>query len=497
MSTDSSHNGLDASKNDQNTLEPASKLPYTFTNDFHFLPIPKRLRYHPGRPFHCGLALNIYFSLAVTFVVGNLFYCQPLLIELAKSFNVTYNEVSRIPTLLQAGYAAGLLLICPLGDLVRRRPLLLLLVFLSSSFTIGLAVTSSHVMFEALCFFVAAVSVIPPILLSLAVDLTPENRHATVISIILSGVMFGVLLVRVIAGVITEFSTWRVVYYIAAGLQFLVSLGLYVTLPDIPCKNSGLTYRDILWSMAKLSVTEPLLIQSSLINILSSACFSNFWVTLTFLLGGSPYNYSTLDIGLFGLTGLFGFAMGPLLGRAIDFVVPWYASFLSTIGLMVSQTIQVGAGGIHIAAVIVSIMGSDVFKQMQQISLMTSVLSISASARTRLNALLVFSMFVGQVIGTPIGTAVFVKYGWRAGAALSIGWYGLQMVLLIIRGPQCKRFTWFGWEGGAGSLIKKLTTDKDGTDRCGQGIEKGVVEEHSTNRRTGDMPESANTLSKR
>lgn len=64
-------------------------------------------------------------------------------------------------------------------------------------------------------------------------------------------------------------------------------------LPDYPSKNDHLNYWDIMWSMAKLAVTEPVLIQGCLINLASSACFSNFWVTLTFLLGGEPYNYST------------------------------------------------------------------------------------------------------------------------------------------------------------------------------------------------------------
>jgi hypothetical protein len=43
---------------------------------------------------------------------------------------------------------------------------------------------------------------------------------------------------------------------------------------------------------------------------------------------------------------------------------------------------------------------------------------------------------------------VFVKYGWRAGAALGLGWYGLQVVILLVRGPHCKRSTWVGYEGG-------------------------------------------------
>lgn len=51
-------------------------------------------------------------------------------------------------------------------------------------------------------------------------------------------------------------------------------------------------------------------------------------------------------------------------------------------------------------------------------------------------------------MGTAVGTKVFVKYGWRAGAALSLGWYGWQLIVLLCRGPHCKPRTWFGYEGG-------------------------------------------------
>lgn len=190
-------------------------------------------------------------------------------------------------------YATGLLLISPLGDLVRRRPLMLLLIFLTTTLTIGLAVTSSLIAFEVLSFFVGLFTVVPQILIPLAADLAPPERRASAIAVVLGGLLFGILVARVISGVITEFVTWRIVYYLAIGLQAFVLAGMYALCPDYPAKNPDLTYVGILLSMAKYAVTEPLLIQASLILLCASACFSNFWVTLTFLLDGPPYHYST------------------------------------------------------------------------------------------------------------------------------------------------------------------------------------------------------------
>ena len=270
-------------------------LPMVHTKDFGIIPIPQRLRYHPDKPFHFGLTLNIAFGFFSTFIVANLYYCQPLLIQFSHAFNAPYSSVSLIPTLVQAGYATGLLFISPLGDLLPRRPLLLLTILLSTLFTIPLAITSSLRVFQALSYLVGVFTVTPQILLPLAADLAPPHKRASSISVVLSGLLFGILIARVLSGLIAEFSSFRVVYYFALGVQVCVWIGSYLLLPDYPAKDvhGELTYAKIMKSMAHFAVTEPILVQATLVNLASSACFANFWVTLTFLLGGEPYNYST------------------------------------------------------------------------------------------------------------------------------------------------------------------------------------------------------------
>ncbi|KAH8092186.1 MFS general substrate transporter [Cristinia sonorae] len=423
--------------------------PYrVITKDLGFLPIPPHLQHHPDKPHKWTLTLNIVFGVASTFLVANLYYCQPLLIQLAESFGVTYNEVSRIPTLIQAGYAVGLLFISPLGDLVRRRALLLLLTFLAASLTIGLPLSRNVLTFEVLSFLVGIVTVVPQVLMPLAADLAPPHRRASALSIVLSGLLFGVLIARVLSGVIAEFASWRVVYYVAIAVQWVVLAMLYWLIPDYPQRNQGLTYGGILWSMAKFSVTEPLLIQAVLVSIASMATFSSFWVTLTFLLGGPPYYYNTLVIGLFGLVGMLGVCLAPLIGRTIDALHPWFATTIASFILILFQAVQTGAGGVSVAAVVISCFGLDVFRQMQQVSLTSSVFSLDAGAKARLNAVIVISIFIGQVMGTSVGTKVFLEHGWRASAFVSLAWCCFCFCVMLSRGPNCGRYTWVGWEGG-------------------------------------------------
>lgn len=94
---------------------------------------PKPCRWDPVDPPKFNIWLNLLFGAAGAFTVANLYYSHPILGILAEDFGVDYVEVAEIPTLAQAGYAVGLLFLCPLGDLLKRRPFVLYLVFLTAS----------------------------------------------------------------------------------------------------------------------------------------------------------------------------------------------------------------------------------------------------------------------------------------------------------------------------------------------------------------------------
>lgn len=114
--------------------------------DFFFIPVPKYLRHDPAKPAHFGLFLNCVFAVATTFSEslrlcrGDSLYgfgqllqistgvslssvsqwsylhhnaAHPPAVELSLAFNVSYNEVSNVPTLMQAGYV-------PASKLARR-----------------------------------------------------------------------------------------------------------------------------------------------------------------------------------------------------------------------------------------------------------------------------------------------------------------------------------------------------------------------------------------
>ena len=60
-------------------------------------------------------------------IVANIYYCQPLVVLIAKDFNLTETVAGRITYLTQIGYALGLFLLVPLGDMFERKKQILII----------------------------------------------------------------------------------------------------------------------------------------------------------------------------------------------------------------------------------------------------------------------------------------------------------------------------------------------------------------------------------
>lgn len=158
-----------------------------------------------------------------------------MLVEIGRDFGVADEIVSRVPTLAQAGYGCGIVLISPLGDLVRRRQLVLLLFTLCTVLSIALARATSVEMLEGISFVVGVLTVrpssccsspeahtsqvSPQICIPWTADLAPSNIRAKSMSITLSGLITGLVLGRVLAGIFAQFTSWRDTYWFAVAIQ--------------------------------------------------------------------------------------------------------------------------------------------------------------------------------------------------------------------------------------------------------------------------------------
>src|SRR5579862_4815622 len=93
-------------------------------------------------------------AFACSVAVANIYYCQPLLPEIAKTFSSTQAATGALVTAIQLGYGLALLLVVPLGDITRRRRLVCGLLLIEA---IALAATAAA---PSLALLIVASSVV-------------------------------------------------------------------------------------------------------------------------------------------------------------------------------------------------------------------------------------------------------------------------------------------------------------------------------------------------
>ncbi|KAF1921159.1 major facilitator superfamily domain-containing protein [Ampelomyces quisqualis] len=421
---------------------------------------PPNCRWDPAKPPQFSMSMNVLFAFAAGFTVANLYYNHPILNILARDFGVRYEQVAQIPTVMQAGYAAGLLFLCPLGDLLPRRPFVCGLVFFTATMWLGLCITSDLGVFTAISFITAVTTVTPQLMLPLVGDLAPPNRRAAALSIVVSGLMLGVLVARVLSGIMTDFVTWRAVYWMALGLQYLIFILLWCFMPDYPATNPGMNYFRILWDIVKMLFKHPALVQACLAGMLCSAPFTSFWTTLTFLLAGEPYHYSSLTIGLFGLIGIAGMLGSPVYARLVtDKFVPHFTVLFGLSCSLLGVCLGTYLGPFTVVGPVMQALLVDFGNQTAQIANRSSIYSIEPKRRNGVNTAFMVATFCGQLIGTAAGNHIYAAAGWIGSGSASVGFIGAAILVIIARGPWEEK--WVGWRGGW-SMRKKDLNSADG-----------------------------------
>jgi predicted MFS family arabinose efflux permease len=284
-------------------------------------------------------------------------------------------------------------------------------------------------------------------MLPLVGDLAPPSRRATALSIVSSGLVLGLLFARLLSGIIAENSSWRNVYWLSLGLQYLIFILLWLFMPDYPSTNTDISYFRILASITVLFTKHPVLVQATLMGFLTSATFTSFWTTLTFLLSGNPYNYGTLTIGLFSIAGLSPMIFNPIYSRL---VIDKYVTQLSiTISLLTSMTgIAIGAytGTFTVAGPILHAALLDFGNQATMIANRAAIYAVAPKARNRVNTGYMVGAFVGQLMGTAVGNRVYAEHGWMIAQTVSLVFAAVALGIGLARGPREKG--WVGWWGG-------------------------------------------------
>ena len=356
--------------------------------------------------------LAILFAICSGLAIGNLYWAQPLLVQIMDGFGLPAANGGLLVTATQIGYAMGILFILPLGDFVRRKRMIAIVMVLSVLALVSCAISPSFIILSLSLFSMGIVTISGQIILPLAGDLSREDERGHIVGIVSSGITTGILFSRFASGIIAGFWGWRSVYVIAAALNLVMVLVMIYVLPEIPAKNKFKSYGKLL-----ASVFTTFKNHSSLPNILLHSglifglIFNIFWTSLTFLLSAEPFNYNTFQIGLVSLAGLaaavFGVGIGKLQDKGLS--IPALGAFI--VVCLVSMVCGFAFSDSIVAIVIVAAVLS-VAVQGVSVLTQTRLFNLSQGERSRLNTVFVVNNFIFGAVGSALASLLWSLGGW-------------------------------------------------------------------------------------
>ncbi len=374
-------------------------------------------------------ALVALIAIATGAVVANLYYAQPVLHQVARSFHSGPGPTSSIITATQIGYAAGLLLVVPLGDLHPRRALVTRLFWVAAVALVACALAPNLWLFGLASIAVGGASVAGQVMIPFAADLAPEERRGRVVARIMTGLLLGILLARTVSGLVAQAAGWRAIYWLSAGLMVCFACILWRALPAERPRPQR-SYPSLVSSSLRLLVTEPVLRRRAWHGACAFAAFSALWTTIAFLLSGNPYRYSNAVIGLFGLVGAGGIVAANMAGKLADSA----RATATTVGagvLVAGSFALLWAGRTSLAALIVGIVVLDMGTQGMQITNQAVIYALRPDARSRINSAYMVCYFLGGAAGSVSAGALYGTHGWAGVCLLGAGFGALTLAMSV------------------------------------------------------------------
>ncbi|HTF53206.1 MAG TPA: MFS transporter [Pseudonocardia sp.] len=357
----------------------------------------------------CGLA------------VANIYYAQPLLAPIATTFKVSNGTAALVVTVTQFGYALGMLVLLPMGDLLENRALAARTLLVTAVALGAAAVVPNFGLFLAMSVLIGVASVVAQILIPLAAHLAPEAQRGRVVGTVMTGLLLGILLARTVASLVAAVWGWRAIYVISGVLMLGVSILLVRMLPRWKPDHTS-TYPRLLASTLRLVREEPVLRRRAICQALLFGAFSSFWTSVSFELI-SRHGLSQTGIGIFALVGAAGAAAAPVAGWLGDRGLGRSGSGVAiTLGVGAMLLAGFGAGNLIVLALAgvlldLAVQGHQVFGQRE-------IYGLRANARARINTVYMTTIFASGAIASAVSGLLYERFGWLAlcvfGAALPL-----------------------------------------------------------------------------
>ncbi len=355
--------------------------------------------------------LLLLMSVATGLAVAGNYFTQPLLDLIGRELRLGSSLAALTVTAAQGGYALGLILLVPLGDLVERRRLAVALYAATSLFLLISAAAVNGTVLLVSTALTALTSVGAQVVVPFAATLASPVQRGRVVGTVMTGLLLGSLLARTASGALSQLGGWRTAYWVNAVLMALMAVLLRAFLPRLRTQDASLSYPALLRSTVAMFRYEPLLAWRAGIAASSMASLSALWTALTFLLVRPPYAWSVSAIGLFGLFGVAGALTGSVAGRLAD---RGYVQVVTGVGtvMLVASWLAVAAGARSLVWLLIGVMVLDLAHKAVLNGNQNVVYALRPEARNRINSAFMTSFFAGGAVGSALASLVWVRDGW-------------------------------------------------------------------------------------
>lgn len=358
-------------------------------------------------------------TIAAGMTVANIYYIQPLLAEIARSFTLSASGAGFLGTLTQLGYSLGLLLIVPLGDSRERRSLMVLLLVLEAGALFGVAAAPTASWLTIAMFIAGLLTIVPQLIVPFAASLVEDQHRARTVGTVLSGILIGILLARVLSGLVGSALGWRAMYEIAATLMLVLAFALWRALPR-QLTHNGMPYPQLLASIWTLVRTGSTLRLVCLLGALNFAAFNVFWIALDFFLQTPLYHLGSAAAGLFGLVGVVGALAAPQVGRLADRTGNPRLTITLGLSIVLLAFVVLWLFGSVLWGLIIGVILLDLGAQSTLTSCQAIVQNLIPQARSRLNTAFTTTYMLGGAAGSILGSTLWSLAGWTGVCMIGI-----------------------------------------------------------------------------
>ena len=344
-----------------------------------------------------------------------------------------HGAATSVPALTQLGYAAGLLLLTPLGDVTRRKRLIVG-EFALLAIALALAGAAANALMlalaSALVGFAASVAqqIVP-----LTAELAHSQRRGAAIGAVMSGLLLGVLLSRTLAGFVAAQFGWRAMFLAASPAMLLVAIGLQAILPETR-SALRLDYPALMGSLRHLWRKSPALRRAAFTQAFLFAAFSAFWTVLALRLAAPPLALGAADAGLFGVVGAVGVVAAPLVGRIADARGP---SMVVRLGAALALASWAAMGLWNdLTGLVAGVLALDLAIQAALVANQHVIYALRGEARGRLNTLFMTTMFLGGAAGSSSAMLAWRFGEWPAVAILGAAFSATALTIQLCASPR-------------------------------------------------------------